>query len=83
MRLWRDEYGPDDDGVSPEEAEDLHRGWVEGADRVVISRRLGDDEAIRAARQRETQQGKSNQVSLRSQQGRWRRARTSGESGAR
>ena len=41
-------YVPDDDGITSEEAECLHGGRVEGADRVVIPCRLLNDESVRA-----------------------------------
>ena len=39
---------PDDDGISTEETEDVHRGGVEGGHRVVISARFLDDQSVRA-----------------------------------
>jgi hypothetical protein len=38
----------DEDGVAPEEAEELHRRRVERTDRVVIAGRLLDDQTVRA-----------------------------------
>lgn len=42
----------DEDGVAPEEAEKLHRRRVERADRVVITRRLLDDQTVGTGRVR-------------------------------
>ena len=42
---------PDDDGISTEETEDVHRGGVEGGHRVVISARFLDDQSVGAAQQ--------------------------------
>lgn len=55
---------PDDNCVSPEEAEGLHRSWVEGADRIVISSRLLNDQSVRAE-ERERSSEKSGSVHAR------------------